>query len=212
MNICEGINKKGNKITRNNNKLKLYFSRLRLKHKKIAGKKNAITLKPIGRNISPINPVINPCDFLSLSFSLVMKKAEEKRMEKDTAYHWSIDGNLVQKRRAPYTPEKKFSGSIELKRGKNTFITFTSIYTGEKVAYFYDFLSSGYKTKRIDDVTICNLGIHKKLGEKFLLSFRIDNLFDKKYKANFGYTLDDEDYPASGRSISLGFSFRPNKS
>lgn len=159
-----------------------------------------------------INPVINPCDFLSLSFSLVMKKAEEERMEKDTAYHWSIDGNLVQKRRAPYTPEKKFSGSIELKRGKNTFITFTSIYTGEKVAYFYDFLSSGYKTKRIDDVTICNLGIHQNLGERFSLSFRIDNLFDKKYQTNFGYTLDDGDYPASGRSISLGFNFRPNKS
>jgi len=60
VNICEGINKKGNMIIKNNNKLKLYFSRVKLKHKKIAGKKNARTLKPIGRNISPMKPVINP--------------------------------------------------------------------------------------------------------------------------------------------------------
>jgi hypothetical protein len=50
----------GNKITRNNNKLKLYFSRFKLIQIKIAGKKNAKILNPIGRNIRPINPVMNP--------------------------------------------------------------------------------------------------------------------------------------------------------
>lgn len=157
-----------------------------------------------------INPTINPVDFLSLSFSIVMKKAEEERTTGDPSLHysWIIDGKEVHKREAAYIPEKKITGSIELRRGKNTILTFTSIYTGKKVAYFYDFLTGGYKTKRIDDVTLFNLNINQRFGERFSLSLRIDNLFDKKYKANFGYTLDDKDYPGSGRTVSLGFNFR----
>ncbi|MCK4235238.1 TonB-dependent receptor [candidate division WOR-3 bacterium] len=155
-----------------------------------------------------INPTINPSDFLSLSLSFVLKKAEEQRMGNDTTQYWSINGNLINERRAPYIPEEKVTGSIELRRGENTFITFTSIYTGEKVAYFYDFVSSEYKTKKIDNVTLCNLGILQKLVGNFSLSLRVDNLFDKKYKSNFGYTLDDGDYPAPGRSVSIGLNFK----
>ncbi|MCK4576307.1 TonB-dependent receptor, partial [candidate division WOR-3 bacterium] len=155
-----------------------------------------------------INPVINPCNFLSLSFSLVMKKADEERMEKDPSYYWNIDGKLLNERRAPYTPEKSFSGSVEWKPGNSTFITTTSIYTGERIAYFYDFLSSSYKTKRIAPTTIFNLCLLQKFGDQFSVSIRIDNLLDKKYKSNFGYTLDDRDYPACGRSISLGINYK----
>jgi outer membrane cobalamin receptor len=157
-----------------------------------------------------INPMINPSDFLSLSLSFVLKKAEEQRMANDTTYYWSVEGNLVNERRAPYIPEKKITGSIEFNRSENTFITFTSIYTGEKVAYFYDFASSEYKTKKIDNVTLCNLSILQKLGGNFSLSLRVNNLFDKKYKSNFGYTLDDGDYPAPGRNISLSLNFKGN--
>ncbi len=156
-----------------------------------------------------INPTINPLDFISLSFSLVMKKTTEERAEKDSVYHWCVDGNLVKKRRVPYTPEKKFTGSIEFRARSNTFITFTSIYTGEKIAYFFKdwFWPSppNYVTKKISHVTLYNLNIYQKLGEKFSLSLRIDNLFNEKYKTNFGYTLGDGDYPGPGRSISLGF-------
>mgnify|MGYP001059216778 CR=1 FL=1 len=154
-----------------------------------------------------INPRINPFDFLSVALSFVMKRAEEERIEADSVLYWSIDGNIVRERRAPYLPKRKFTGSIEWKARSNTFITFTSIYTGEKIAYFSNYPKEGLSIKGIGDMTISNIHILQKVGERFSLSLRVNNILDKKYKANFGFSLDDGDYPAQGRSISLGFNF-----
>jgi len=156
-----------------------------------------------------VNPTINPFHFLSLSFSTVIKKAEEERTTEDPSlnYSWIIDGREVHKRKAAYIPLKKITGSIELRGGENTILTFTSMYNSDKTAYFYDFVSGSYKTKKIDKTAIYNINILQKLGKSISLSVRIDNLFDKKYKANFGYTLDDKDYPAPDRKISLGFNY-----
>jgi len=156
-----------------------------------------------------VNPTINPVHFLSLSFSVAIKRAEEERTTEDPLLHysWIIDGKEVNKRKAAYIPLKKLAGSIELRGGKNTILRFASMYNSEKVAYFYDFVSSGYKTKEIDRVLTHNVSILQKFSEHISLSLRIDNIFDKKYIANFGYTLNDDDYPAPGRSISLAFNF-----
>jgi outer membrane receptor protein involved in Fe transport len=36
---------------------------------------------------------------------------------------------------------------------------------------------------------------------------RVDNILDKEYPANFGYSLTDMDYPAPGRSVSIGLRY-----
>jgi vitamin B12 transporter len=155
-----------------------------------------------------ISPTLNPTDYLSLSFSATLMNVEERRLNEDSLSDWNIEGNIVSKRRAPYIPEKKFTGSVEWNIEKCTYITFTSIYTGEKINYYMDYMTSEYKIKTIENVTIHNLNILQKLGERFSLSFRIDNLFDKKYKTNFGYSLTDADYPAPDRTFSLGLNIK----
>ena len=187
-----------------------FFLRLSGFKRKVKNAVSWINYKPENVNILTvkgieINPTVNIHHFLSLSLSGAMKKATE---ETGAGFPlWVIDGKKVRERRAGWVPDKKFTGSVELRKDKNTVFVFAAVYTGEKVAYFYDFVSGGYKTKRIDDVSLFNLNINHRFGERFSFSLRIDNLFDKEYKTNFGYTLDDKDYPGERRTISLGFDF-----
>jgi len=37
--------------------------------------------------------------------------------------------------------------------------------------------------------------ISHHINEQWLLSLRIENILNKKYDINFGYTLDDKNYP-----------------
>lgn len=156
-----------------------------------------------------IGPTFNPIDNISLSLSAILMNVEERRLQKGSSSNWNIEGDIVNKRRAPYIPQKKLTGSVDLNIKKNTYITLTSIYTGKRINYYMvDYITSEYKIKTIEDVAIHNLNIHHKLGERFSIILRIDNLLNKKYKTNFGYSLTDGDYPAPERTFSVGINFK----
>jgi vitamin B12 transporter len=155
-----------------------------------------------------VHPEFRLSNLLSLSLTAVSMKTDEERTSSNTAHHWIINGKTISKRRASYVPEKKLSSSLTMRPLSTTSLTLTSVYTSERIAYFYDFSSSDYKIKRISPVTLFHTCVQQDIADLFTLSLRIDNLFDKEYTSNFGYTLDDNDYPAPGRNISLGLSVK----
>jgi vitamin B12 transporter len=153
-----------------------------------------------------IEPQLHPVNVLSISLAAVFMKAVEKRIA-DPAYHWTIEGRTVAERRASYVPETKFTASLNVTPTPATSVTLSSVYTGNRIAYFYDYADAEYKIKRIDPVTLFHACVLQKVFGSLHLSLRVDNILDEQYPANFGYTLSDLDYPAPGRSISLGLRY-----
>lgn len=154
-----------------------------------------------------LNPEVRPTDPLSLSLTAVFMKTEEERISIDTMHLWVIDGETISKRRASYVPETKISGSFTIEPLKSSSITLSAVYTGERIAYFYDYTISEYKIKRIDPIMLYHACVQQDIFGSLRLSLRVDNILDKEYPANFGYSMTDGDYPAPGRVISLGLRY-----
>ena len=154
-----------------------------------------------------LHPEFRPVDLLSISLTAVFMKTEEERITANPLYHWVIDGKTVAKRRASYIPETKFAATLIVKPMNTTSVTLSSVYTGDRIAYFYDFSASDYKIKCIEPVTLYHTCILQEIAGPLTLSLRIDNILDTKHPSNFGYTLSDMNYPAPGRNISLGLRY-----
>ena len=62
-------------------------------------------------------------------------------------------------------------------------------------------------TKRLKDYTLVNIKLAQsfKNGEVFL---GVDNLFDREYAHQFGFDINDRDYPMPGRSITGGIKVK----
>jgi len=56
--------------------------------------------------------------------------------------------------------------------------------------------------KKTKKVFVMDLGISKKFNN-LSLGFNIENIFDQKYITNFGFCLEDRDYPGTGRYFNI---------
>ena len=57
-------------------------------------------------------------------------------------------------------------------------------------------------TKTLDSYLILNTSISKTMFKFLKLSVGAKNLFDQDYATQFGYTMNDLDYPMPGRTFS----------
>jgi vitamin B12 transporter len=154
-----------------------------------------------------LNPEFRPIDFLSFSLTAVFMKTDEERTSADPSNYWIIGGKTVSKRRASYVPETKIQGSLTVKPVETTSLMLSAVHTGDRIAYFYDYATFAYGIKRIEPNTIFNACVQQELLGSLHLLLRVDNILDKEYHSNFGYSLTDGDYPAPGRVISLGVRY-----
>lgn len=154
-----------------------------------------------------VSPEFRPLALLSLSLTAVFMRTDEERSSSDPADLWVINGETVRKRRASYVPEAKLQGTVTVKPLPATSLTLSSVYTGDRIAYFYDYVTSDFKIKRIEPVTLFHASVVHRLTGPFTLTLRIDNILNESHPANFGYSISDMDYPAPGRTISLGLRY-----
>lgn len=144
-------------------------------------------------------------DGIFFSLSGEMKKADIIR--KEMVYR---DSFAHIKRRTPFLPQIKLSPAL-LFAYSNTNLHLEGNFTGDKVNYYPadDSLPKVYmKEKRLPPYFLLGIRLKQKIGERFLLIFKIENIFDVAYAEVFGNKISDRDYPRPGRIFFLGMEVK----
>jgi outer membrane receptor protein involved in Fe transport len=139
-----------------------------------------------------------------------------QRNEETVAYdEYSMPVYGMVERRAAFRPEMEGSMRASYKAPFGFDFRLGLDYTGERVSYWQEVDTTGgfwnpiTKEKWLDDRLLANAGIGFYLGPQYFFA-RVENIFDKRYREQFGYDLLDRDYPGPGRTFSYGMKLTLN--
>jgi len=117
------------------------------------------------------------------------------------------------KRQTAYVPKYKFDLDLEyenLFRKKGLRLNLDCQYVDKTYQYYSNWDAAptiSTDIKKLGGYVLTNLKLTQsfKNGEVFLA---VDNLFDKEYAHQFGFDINDQNFPMPGRSITAGTKIR----
>ncbi len=112
-----------------------------------------------------------------------------------------VFGIGVVERRAAYRPKASGSCKVSYKTAVGFDFMLAARYSGSRVNYFQT------EEKWLSSSVVTDASVGFGLGpQRFFI--RVANLFDEKYSEQFGYALDDRDYPGLPRTFVYGMEMR----
>ncbi len=121
-------------------------------------------------------------------------------------YDWVADTGLTiveeKERDAAFTPKYSISSKITINLPNEFAIHINGSFSAERINYYpnYDnYPNVIIAGKTLESYFIINGNVSKRLISPLTGSFGVKNILDISYATQFGYTLDDLDYPMPGR-------------
>ncbi|MBW2019950.1 MAG: TonB-dependent receptor [Deltaproteobacteria bacterium] len=157
---------------------------------------------------------IGPVDDFSLCLGYTYLDAEEEAEE------YGRESATAQKtwttRRAIYSPEHQFKGSLIYENSSDLSASVTARYMSDRL-WYRDESQGGGKSKTVvytlDPYWTVDLKVGQRLFHHWVLSGQVNNLFDKHYDTYMGTFYDEASpypaagYPGAGRSVFFGVMY-----
>ncbi len=163
---------------------------------------NRLAIRGIDLEIrSQINDVIG----LSLEGTYVHARQKNSEIVYDF-YDWVVDTSktIIEEieRDAAFTPRFRVSAGLNANTWHDFVFALNGLFVSQQSNYYPDYSeypSVSMHEKVLDEYIVVNMSARKSLFEFLMLDFGIRNLFDVQYATQFGFTIDDRDYPMPGR-------------
>jgi outer membrane cobalamin receptor len=147
--------------------------------------------------------------FLEYTIQATYLSARQKNDEIVYSYYdWFADTShtIIEEieRKAAFTPELSVMAKIDFKLPKAWAANIAGSYITERVNYYpnYDnYPVVSMDTKTLDHYFIINVVLSKELFSHGKITAGIKNILNNNYATQFGYTLDDLDYPMPRRTF-----------
>ena len=116
-------------------------------------------------------------------------------------------------REAAFTPKYRISASLNMKAPHDVALFIRGLFVGEQSNYYpnYDSYPDIFMdVKKLDRYFVLDAHVYKTLFNYLTISVGVKNLLDAQYAMQFGYSIDDLDYPMQGRTLfaQVGWQYR----
>jgi outer membrane cobalamin receptor len=155
-----------------------------------------------------VNNQINEIVGIHLEGSYLYSRQENDEITYDF-YDWIADTGLTiieeVERETAFTPKYSASAKLDFNLPYRFGFNIQGLIVAEQFNYYanYDqYPDVSMDTKTLDSYLILNTSISKTMFKFLKLSVGAKNLFDQDYATQFGYTMNDLDYPMPGRTFS----------
>lgn len=147
-------------------------------------------------------------DMIGISVEATFLNARQKNTE--VIYdNWKVDtGSTVLEeieRDAVCTPRYSMSSTISFNLPDKFRVNLTGSYVTARVNYYPnsddDYPNVTMDMKTLDPYFVLNANLSRQLFKYLTLSIGVKNLLDQGYATQFGYTMNDLDYPMPGRTF-----------
>lgn len=148
-------------------------------------------------------------DVIGLSFEGTYVHARQTNSEiVYDFYDWVADTGttIIEEieRDAAFTPRFRVSVGLNTNASHDFSVAINALFVSEQVNYYPDYTeypSVLMHEKVLDGYVAVNMSARKSLFEFLTLDFGIRNLLDVQYATQFGFSIDDRDYPMPGRCV-----------
>jgi outer membrane cobalamin receptor len=148
-------------------------------------------------------------DVLGLSFEGTYLRAQQQNNELVyDFYDWVADtGRTIieeVEREAAFTPQYRFSAAVVVTIPHDFVLVLTGVLAAEQVNYYPNYENYPHVSmdeKVLDGYYVMNLDATKSLFNMLTCGVGVRNIFDVDYATQFGFTIDDLDYPMPGRLV-----------
>jgi outer membrane receptor protein involved in Fe transport len=145
-----------------------------------------------------------------LSFSLTYTYLDSKQNNREVSNALNNTTQMVE-RRALGLPQHQARLGINYNLPCNTRLHLTARYLGQRVMYYDDYSNFPQVTKlekKIKAHYTLDLKATHPFGKHWEAALSFLNLTDQQYVEQAGTSFNDRDYPAPGRSVTVGVIYR----
>ena len=105
---------------------------------------------------------------------------------------------------AAFTPRYRLSAGVVVTIPHDFVLALTGVLVAEQVNYYPSYENYPHVSmdeKVLDGYYVMNLNVTKSLFNTLTCGVGVRNIFDVGYATQFGFTIDDLDYPMPGRLV-----------
>jgi len=150
----------------------------------------------------------NPLKELTFSLGYTYLDSKQKNRELRNAL---TNTTVIEERRAMAVPQHQARLSVGYQTGWKTRINLIGRYVGDRVIYYDDYSAYPQVTqleKKIEAYYTLDLKVTHPFGKHWEGTLSLLNLTDQSYMEQAGTSFLDQGYPAPGRSITVGVSYK----
>jgi outer membrane cobalamin receptor len=130
-------------------------------------------------------------------------------------YDWVADTGrtIIEEieRDAAFTPRFRVAAGLTVRPGNNIVAAMSALFVTEQVTYYPDYgeyPSVFMQEKVLDGYAVINMSARTTMFGYLTIGCGIRNLFDVQYATQFGFTVDDRDYPMPGRLVYMQLEYQ----